>query len=131
MKRRISLLLGALAMLGLAACDAVNMKDLKPGVSTGYDVRDKLGKPGIEWRNDDGSVTWEYTRQPEGTECFMATIGPDGAVFSATVDGSPVEVTVPWGGVPAERADFRHEVVRMYHEACAALGVEPRQAGEH
>jgi hypothetical protein len=73
---------GALAMLGLAACDAVTMKDLKPGVSTGYDVRDKLGKPGIEWRNDDGSVTWEYTRQPEGTECFMATIGPDNILRS-------------------------------------------------
>jgi hypothetical protein len=69
-------------MLGLAGCDAVNMKDLKPGVSTGYDVRDKLGKPGIEWRNDDGSVTWEYTRQPEGTECFMATIGPDNILKS-------------------------------------------------
>jgi hypothetical protein len=45
-------------------------------------VRDKLGKPGIEWRNDDGSVTWEYTRQPEGTECFMATIGPDNILKS-------------------------------------------------
>ena len=75
MKRLISLLLGTLAMLGLAACDAVNMKDLKPGVSTGYDVRDKLGKPGIEWRNDDGSVTWEYTRQPEGTEASWPPSG--------------------------------------------------------
>ena len=34
------------------------------------------------WRNDDGSVTWEYTRQPEGTECFMATIGPDNILKS-------------------------------------------------
>ena len=67
MRKLLSLLLGALAVLGLASCDAVNMKDLKPGVSTGYEVRDKLGKPGLEWRNDDGSVTWEYTRQPEGT----------------------------------------------------------------
>ncbi|MDD3355079.1 outer membrane protein assembly factor BamE [Zoogloea sp.] len=77
MRRLLTLFLGALAALGLAACDAVTLKELKPGVSTGYDVRDKLGTPGIEWRNDDGSVTWEYTRQPEGTECFMATIGPD------------------------------------------------------
>ena len=80
MKRLISLLLGTLAMLGLAACDAVNMKDLKPGVSTGYDVRDKLGKPGIEWRNDDGSVTWEYTRQPEGFECWMLTLNQAGVL---------------------------------------------------
>ena len=57
MKKLISLLLGALALLGLAGCDAVNMKDLKPGVSTGYDVRDKFGTPGIEWRNDAGNVT--------------------------------------------------------------------------
>lgn len=82
MRKLLTLILGALAVLGLAGCDAVTMKDLKPGVSTGYDVRDKLGKPGIEWRNDDGSVTWEYTRQPEGTECFMATIGPDNVLKS-------------------------------------------------
>ena len=82
MRKLLSLLLGALAVLGLASCDAVNMKDLKPGVSTGYEVRDKLGKPGLEWRNDDGSVTWEYTRQPEGTECFMATIGADNILVS-------------------------------------------------
>jgi len=82
MRKLLSFLLGALALIGLAGCDAVNMKDLKPGVSTGYDVRDNFGTPGIEWRNDDGSVTWEYTRQPEGTECFMATIGPDNILKS-------------------------------------------------
>ncbi len=69
--------------------------------------------------------------RPDATDARMATIGPSGAVFTATVDGEQVDVEVPWAGVPAERADFRHEVVRMYHEACAALGVEPRQAGEH
>ncbi len=69
--------------------------------------------------------------RPDATEARMSTLRPTGAVFTATVDGAPVEVEVPWQGVPAERADFRHEVVRMYHEACAALGVEPRQAGEH
>lgn len=82
MRSPFFLLIGALAVAGLAACDAVTMKDLKPGVSTGYEVRDKLGTPGIEWRNDDGSVTWEYTRQPEGTECFMATVGPDNILRS-------------------------------------------------
>ena len=82
MHKLLSFLLGALALVGLAGCDAVNMKDLKPGVSTGYDVRDKFGTPGIEWRNDDGSVTWEYTRQPQGTECFMITVGPDNILRS-------------------------------------------------
>ena len=82
MHKLLSFLLGALALVGLAGCDAVNMKDLKPGVSTGYDVRDKFGTPGIEWRNDDGSVTWEYTLQPQGTECFMITVGPDNILRS-------------------------------------------------
>lgn len=82
MRKLLAYLIGALALIGLAGCDAVNMKELKPGVSTGYDVRDKFGTPGIEWRNDDGSVTWEYTRQPEGTECFMVTVGPDNVLKS-------------------------------------------------
>ncbi len=82
MRSLVTLLCSAVAALGLGACDAVTLKDLKPGVSTGYDVRDRLGKPGIEWRNADGSVTWEYSRQPEGTECFMATIGPDNVLRS-------------------------------------------------
>ena len=69
--------------------------------------------------------------RPDATDARMSTLRPSGAVFTATVDGDAVEVEVPWQGVPAERADFRHEVVRMYHEACDALGVEPRQAGEH
>ncbi len=69
--------------------------------------------------------------RPDATAARMTTMSPSGAVFTATVDGGAVDVEVPWAGVPAERVDFRHEVVRMYHEACAALGVEPRQAGEH
>lgn len=32
----------------------------------------------MEWRNEDGSTTWEYSRQPEGVECFMITVGGDG-----------------------------------------------------
>ena len=82
MRKLLAYLIGALALIGLAGCDAVNMKELKPGVSTGYDARDKFGTPGIEWRNDDGSVTWEYTRQPQGTECFMITVGPDNVLRS-------------------------------------------------
>ncbi|MCK7501841.1 MAG: hypothetical protein MZW92_76470 [Comamonadaceae bacterium] len=53
------------------------MKDLKPGVSTGFDVRDRMGTPTLEWRNADGSVTWEFARTPEGKVNYMVTIGPD------------------------------------------------------
>ncbi|MCB1959180.1 MAG: hypothetical protein KDE68_01435 [Rhodocyclaceae bacterium] len=74
MKRILSVLCGALALFGLSACDQFVIEDLKPGVSTAFEVRDKLGPPGIEWRNPDGSVTWEYTQQPAGITCYLITI---------------------------------------------------------
>jgi len=82
MKRLLLLLCGLLAAIGLAGCDYFAARDLKPGVSTARDVRDRFGTPGMEWRNDDGSVTWEYSRQPAGTQCYMATIGADGVLRS-------------------------------------------------
>ena len=80
MKRLLSMLCALLASLGLTACDYFHMQELKPGVSTAMDVRDRLGPPQQEWHNDDGSVTWEYSRQPEGAECYMITIGGDSIV---------------------------------------------------
>lgn len=71
-----------LAALSLQACDQIAMQELKPGVSSVTEVRDRLGPPGQEWRNDDGTIVLEYSRQPEGTECFMLTIGSDGILRS-------------------------------------------------
>lgn len=82
MKRLLLLLCSVLAAIGLPACDYFNLQELKPGVSTAMDVRDRFGPPGMEWKNDDGSVTWEYSRQPEGTKCYMITIGPDNVLRS-------------------------------------------------
>ena len=73
----IAWLCAVLAALGAGACDQLKIRELKPGVSSALEVRDRFGPPQMEWRNADGSVTWEYSRQPEGTECFMITIGPD------------------------------------------------------
>lgn len=64
-------------LLVLAGCDAFAPQDLKPGVTTDLEVRDRLGRPALEWRNDDGSVTWEYPKGPQGTTTYMVTIGPD------------------------------------------------------
>ena len=69
--------------------------------------------------------------QPGASAASMTGVGPDGARFDATVDGSAVSLVVPWGGPVEDRGAIRAEVVRMYHEACAQLGIAPRQAGEH
>lgn len=80
MRRFAAWLCALLSAIGVNACDYLNMKELEPGVSTALEVRDRFGEPGMEWRNGDGSITWEYSRQPEGTECFMITIGVDGVL---------------------------------------------------
>ena len=77
MKRLFALLCSLLAALGVGACDYIDLKELTPGVSTAMEVRERFGPPAMEWRNEDGSVTWEYSRQPQGSECYMMTIGPD------------------------------------------------------
>lgn len=61
----------------LPACDFVNLQELKPGVSAAAEVRSRMGNPAQEYRNADGTVTWEFNRQPNGIDCYMITIGPD------------------------------------------------------
>mgnify|MGYP006167243679 CR=1 FL=1 len=77
MKRLLAWVCSLLSAIGITACDYINVKELQPGVSTATEVRERFGPPHMEWRNDDGSVTWEFSRQPEGVECFMITIGAD------------------------------------------------------
>ncbi len=70
----------ALAAIGTAllpACDVVNLPEIKPGITSATEVRTRMGEPGFQHQNNDGSVTWEYTRQPAGIHCYMITIGSD------------------------------------------------------
>jgi hypothetical protein len=66
----------------LPACDNVALQEIKPNISTAAEVRARLGNPGNEFPNPDGSVTWEYTRQPQGVDCYMITLGRDQIVLS-------------------------------------------------
>jgi hypothetical protein len=66
-----------LAAAMLPACDFINLQELKPGISTATEVRSRMGNPAEEYRNADGTVTWEFNRQPNGIDCYMITIGPD------------------------------------------------------
>jgi len=69
--------------------------------------------------------------QPSTTAAVMTGLDADGADFTATTDAGTVAVRIPWSERLTERPQVRAEVVRMYHEACAALGVEPRPPVEH
>ena len=69
--------IAAISAALLPACDMFNLQEIKPGITTAAEVRSRLGNPGFEFSNEDGSVTWEYSRQPNGTNCYMITIGTD------------------------------------------------------
>jgi hypothetical protein len=73
----VKAIFAAIAAIGLPACDAISIQELKPGISTVADVRARLGVPTQEYRNPDGTTTLEFSRQPSGVDCYMVTIGPD------------------------------------------------------
>ncbi|WP_305786057.1 DUF2470 domain-containing protein [Symbioplanes lichenis] len=55
----------------------------------------------------------------------MSGMDADGMDFEATVNGIAVPVRIPFSERVTERRQIRMEAVRMYQEACAALGIEP------
>jgi heme oxygenase len=62
--------------------------------------------------------------RPDATGVRMSGMDADGIDF--TVSGETVPVRVPFAHRLSERAEVRREVVRMYQEACAVLGVSAR-----
>jgi putative heme iron utilization protein len=69
--------------------------------------------------------------QPDATGAVMTGYDEEGARFDATVEDHVVPVLVPWAVPIADRGTIRVEVVRMYRDACEALGVTARGEGEH
>ena len=67
----IAVIFSTLAAALLPACDMVNLPEIKPGITTQAEVRSRMGEPGFIHKNDDGTTTWEYTRQPAGVQCYM------------------------------------------------------------
>lgn len=65
-------------LLALTACDPQRISELKEGVSTEADVRDRFGAPENVWDEPGGAHTLEYNRQPAGQVNYMITIGADG-----------------------------------------------------
>ena len=59
------------------------------------------------------------------TAARMAGMDADGMDFAAAVNGVEVPIRIPFRERLTERQQVRSEAVRMYREACAALGIEP------
>ncbi|HMO54058.1 MAG TPA: DUF2470 domain-containing protein [Tepidiformaceae bacterium] len=66
--------------------------------------------------------------QSGASDARVVGIDKEGIDFAAVVDGADVLVRIPWGRRLSARSEVRGEVVRLYQESCAELGIEPRQA---
>jgi hypothetical protein len=63
---------------------------------------------------------------PGASAAVMSGLDENGGLWTAVVDGAEVEHRVAWpDGTIGERAEIRREVVALYEEACARLGLEP------
>jgi putative heme iron utilization protein len=67
----------------------------------------------------------------DATAAQMSGMDADGMDFAVEVGGASRTVRVPFSQRLTERPQIRAEVVRMYDEACAKLGIAPRTAEQH
>lgn len=119
-------LFSGLSALLLPACDAVNLPQIQPGVTTQAEVRQRLGEPGAVHANADGTATWEYSRQPAGVDCWMIRFD-DRQVVAAVdqalsaenlariVTGMPEADVLRQLGRPATRIAFGPDDVLEWH----------------
>lgn len=66
--------------------------------------------------------------QPEATSARATGVDAEAIEFVVTVGAAEVPVRIPFAERLTERGQIRHEVVRMYREACEQAGVPPRTA---
>ena len=72
-----------LLLYALSACTAIVLprQSLAVGVSTEAEVLARFGRPVRVWPNAGGGQTLEYSTQPFGQSCWMATLGSDGRLL--------------------------------------------------
>lgn len=65
---------------------------------------------------------------PDATEARMIGLDGDAGLFAASTTDGEVRVRVPWPAGPiTERAEIRREIVALFDEASALLGLPPRE----
>lgn len=79
---------------------------------------------------DDNLLIARAFADPDGgaiTAARMTGFDGDAGWWRITRGGADEDLRVPWPGGPiAARPEVRREVVALYDQACARLGVEPR-----
>ncbi len=127
--RPVAVAAALVSLLLVAACDPQRISELREGVSTEADVRDRFGVPDNTWNEPGGARTLEYNRQPAGQVNYMITVGPDGRMtalrqvltpenFARVVPGMGMDEVRRLLGKPAKvtpytlknetHADWRH-----------------------
>ncbi|GAA1211883.1 DUF2470 domain-containing protein [Rhodoglobus aureus] len=77
--------------------------------------------------NDDNLLIVRAFAESSAISAAMVTLDDtEGTWQYSDVDGIEHHVTVPWSTTITERAEIRHEIVRLYERACEKLGTEPR-----
>lgn len=87
-----------------------------------------LGHMNADHTGDNLLIVQAFGPAAEYTSATMARFDGDGGEWVAErADGAPQEVRIEWLHGPIdERPQVRREIVALYDEACARLGVEPR-----
>ncbi|MGD8168767.1 DUF2470 domain-containing protein [Herbiconiux sp. P16] len=76
---------------------------------------------------DDNLLIARAFVDPEASASTMIGLDGDGGEWEVTSGGTTSRASVAWPNGPiSDRPEVRREIVALYDEACAVLGVEPR-----
>ena len=80
---------------------------------------------------DDNVLIARALIDTDASAAEMVDLDGDGGVWSVRIGSrAPIEARIPWlGGSITERPAVRREIVALYDEACARMGVKPRPHG--
>ncbi|WP_159501977.1 DUF2470 domain-containing protein [Microbacterium sp. 18062] len=87
-----------------------------------------LGHMNSDHTDDNILIARAFGADPAPAAATMTGFDGDGGDWAVTAsDGASTALRVPWpGGSISERREVRREIVALYDEACARLGIEPR-----
>ncbi|MCT9819562.1 DUF2470 domain-containing protein [Microbacterium sp. W1N] len=87
-----------------------------------------LGHMNSDHTDDNLLITRAFAPSVDVVAATMVTFDGDAGQWRVTTGGGEEQtVRIPWlGGPITERREVRREVVALYDEACARLGVAPR-----